>query len=116
MGFKLVGPGDPSIEQVEIKLPVLPRDEAHRIRRASRAFADTMLPTAMRRIADALEADDPEVYKWAVNHVLRMTLAQVPNETSDPEDTVVDGTAKEIDALKALEKQTEAGTGLPDDT
>lgn len=114
MGFKVVDPGDRSIEKVDVKLPTLPREEGHRIRRTSRAYFDVMLPEAIRVIQDALASEDMDDRKWAADKVLKATLSAIPNETVDPENTVIDSTAKEVDALKDLEKETENGTGLPD--
>lgn len=115
MATRLVKPGEPSIERVEHKLPALPSAEAHRIRRAARGFYDTLLPEAMRVIADMLQDEDPDNRKWAADKVLKATLASQPNETVDPESAVVDGSAKAVDALADLEKLTETGTGLPDE-
>lgn len=116
MSTRVVKPGEPSIERVEQKLPVLPRSEAHRIRRTSRGYFDILLPEAMRVIADALTSEDMDDRKWAAEKVLRATLASTPNESSDPETVTVDGTSKPVDALKDLEKLTENGAGLADDS
>ena len=115
MATRVVEPDSPSIEKVERQLPTLPSSEAHRIRRAARSFADSMLPLAMRRLAEMLEAEDLDIAWKAVDRVLSMSLAKIPNETADPESVVVDGTSKSVDALKALEANTEKGTGLPDE-
>lgn len=110
----MVNPNERSIEPVEQKLPTLPREEAHRIRRASRAYADTLLPTAMAGLAEALVCEDWDVRWKAIDRVLKMTMAGVPNEVADPESAVVDGSVTAKDALKTLEEETENGTGLPE--
>jgi hypothetical protein len=115
MPARIVNPGEPSIEKVEHKLPSLPRSEAHRIRRASRSFLDSLLPAAMRNLAEALESEDAEERRWATDKVLKGTLAAIPNETVDPESVVVDGSVKVQDGLKELEEMTSQGTGLPDE-
>lgn len=115
MGFKVVKPGDPSIVPVERELPALPKQESYRIRRSSRAAFDVMLPEAIRVVMDAFQSDDMDDRKWAADKVFKQTLANVPNETQDPEEVVVDSTARDVDALRDLEKETEKGTGLPDE-
>ena len=115
MASRLVQPNEPSIQKVERTLPALPQSEAHRIRRASRNYADYLLPEAMKVLADALLSDDMEDRKWAFDRIAKMTLAPTPNETVDPESTVIDGESKTSEALKELEKATESGTGLPDE-
>lgn len=115
MGFHLANPDEPSIKPVESKLAVLPKQESRRIRRAARDYADTLIPTAMQGLAEALVAEDWDVRWKAIDRVLKMTMSGLPNEVVDPDEVVVDSTAKESEALKALESETEKGTGLPDE-
>ena len=115
MAIKLVEAGEPSIVHVDRDFPAMPRSEAQRIHRASRAYADVLLPTAMKGLAEALVCEDWDVRWKAIDRVLKLSLNGVSNETVDPDEVVVDSTAKESEALKALEKETEKGTGLPDE-
>lgn len=116
MATKVVSPGEgSSVERVERKLPVLPSAEAHRIRRAARSYADSLLPLAMARLANMLESEDEEIAWKALDRILKISLAGVANETSDPETAIVDGSARPLDALKNLEDMTSKGTGLPDE-
>lgn len=112
MGSRIVEPGKSSIQRVEDQLPALPKAESYRVRSAARSFYDVLLPTAMRRIAEALECEDPKVYMWAVDKVVKATLLDLPNEKMDPDMVVVDAKAEDV---ADLEKETENGTGLPDD-
>lgn len=114
MGFHLANPDEPSIRPVEAKLAALPKQESRRIRRAARDYADTLIPTAMQGLAEALVAEDWDVRWKAIDRVLKMTMSALPNEVVDPDEVVVDSTAKEVDALKELEKSTESGTGQDD--
>ena len=111
MSSRMVKPGEPSLEAVEQKLPILPRQEAHRIRRTARGYFDVLLPEAIKVIQDALVSEDMDDRKWAADKVLKATLANTPNEIADPETAVVDSTAKPAEALKALEEMTENGGG-----
>lgn len=115
MASRIVEPNEPSIEKVERQLPSLPRSEAHRIRRASRAFMDTLLPEAMKRLAEAVQSEDPKIYQWAVDKIMAKTLAAQPNEVTDPEEKTVDGSVTSVKALEELEKSTEDGSGAPDE-
>ena len=114
MGIKVVSPGEVSIARVEDSMPALPRQEALRIRRASRAYIDVMLPTALRGLAEALECEDWNIRWKAIEKVMKMGLNEKSNEEADPDDTVVDGSVVAKDALSSLEDETKDGSGAPD--
>lgn len=100
---------------VERELPALPKQESYRVRRAARAAYDVMLPEAIRVVMEMFQSEKAEHRMWAAEKVFKQTLANIPNETQDPEEVVVDSTARDVDALRDLEKETEKGTGLPDE-
>lgn len=114
MGFRVVKEGEPSLQVIERELPALPKAEASRIRRAARGAFDVLLPGALAVLKDALESENMDDRKWAADKIFKQTIANIPNETRDPEEVVVDSSAKEVDALSELEKSTENGTGLDD--
>lgn len=113
MSFKIVKPDEPSIEPVK-KMPMMPKEESYRLRRAARASFDALLPRYMEIVAEMAMSEDADDRKWAAQEIRRHTLASTPNEVLDPEVATVDGSVKAKDALQALEDMTKDGTGALD--
>lgn len=109
MGFKIVKPDEPTHKSLEIA--VLPKDEARRYRQAAREMADAMLPTAMRRLAQMLEAEDDEVALKAIKEIARISLAGSKSNEDLDDHEVVQGTVVKDDPVAALEAETENGDG-----
>lgn len=113
MSFKIVKPDEPSIQPAK-KMPMMPKEESYRLRRAARASFDQFLPRYVEIVAQMAMSEDPDDLKWAAQQIAKYTLASTPNEVLDPETVTVDSTSKNADDLKALEGLTENGTGLVD--
>ena len=113
MGLKIIDPEAPSqdgekkIVRIYKPLPMLPREEAMRMRRATRNAADSLAPWALQELAQLAEScEDPGVKHKILMDILKISIAGKSNEEVDPDAPVVDG--KTVDqALKALEKETE---------
>lgn len=118
MGHKLVKPdesGHSIVTREVAALPVLPREEAIRVRKAGRGYADAMLPLFIQAMArKALEAESEAIQMDALKFMIKLSLGvSKSNEDLDPAPTdavgvVVDGK----DPVDLLEKETEnVGSG-----
>lgn len=107
MGFSIENGDEKSaIVPVKASLPVLPREEARRYRQAAREMADVLMPTAMKRLAMMIEAEDADVALRAIKEITRIAMSSRSNEDLDPND-VIDGKVVGRDPVADLEKQTE---------
>lgn len=126
MGMKIVDPDEPLPREEREKLaeqkrlvriykpvPMIPREEAMRMRRAARNMADSLLPWAVQQLAElAQNTDDPGVKHKVLMDLVKIGLSGKSNEEVDPDAPTIDGKVVE-DQLKDLEKSTE--NGQPDD-
>ena len=112
MGFKVVKPGEESLsiaKQETEALPILPRDEAHRVRRASRNAMDALLPWAIREMVELARTTENEDLKFKIlDKIVSKSLGSKSNDEVDPEDPMVNGKVVDAD-LEALERSTENG-------
>lgn len=93
-------------------MPLLPREEALRLRRATRNAADSLAPWALQKMAELVENTvDDEIRLKALKEILAISISKKSTEELDPDGPVVDASAVS-DALAALEKETEkTGSG-----
>jgi len=116
MGVKIVDPDAPSQEEKKLvrvykPLPMLPKEEAMRMRRATRNMADSLSPWALQQLAELAEdCEDPETKRKILNDILKISIAGKSNEEVDPDAPTVDGKVIKT-VLDELEKQTESGSG-----
>lgn len=120
MGVKIVDPGEPlpreekemlkeqqKLVRIYKPVPMIPREEALRLRRAARNMADTLLPWAVQQLADlAQNTEDDSVRHKVLMDLVKISLSGKSNEEVDPDAPTVDGKVVE-DQLKDLEKSTE---------
>lgn len=111
MGIKIVDPDEPSSEKKLVRVykavPMIPKEEAMRMRRATRNMADSLAPWALQSLAELAEqCEDPETKRKILNDILKIAIAGKSNEEVDPDAPTVDGSVIR-DQLDALEKSTE---------
>jgi hypothetical protein len=113
MASKLVNPNEPVVEpekkmvRIYKPMPMIPREEAMRMRRATRNMADTLAPWALQELAQlAQDCEDPSVKHKVLMDILKISIAGKANEEVDPDAPTVDGSLVK-DQLEALEKATE---------
>lgn len=95
-------------------LPLLPREEAMRMRRATRNMADSLGPWALQEMARLAEdCEDPETKRKILNDILKISISGKSNEDVDPDAPTVDGQVVDKQ-LEQLEKMTE-NTGTDTD-
>lgn len=88
-------------------LPLIPREEAIRMRRATRNAADSLAPWALHELADLAErCEDAAVKHKILMDILKLSLSSKSNEEVDPDAPTVDSVSVDK-TLAALEKETE---------
>ena len=113
----MVDPSEPApsqMEQIKKSLPVLPREEAYKVRRMARSAADVMLPWALQEMKALYDATpDDELRFKILNRIVNISLSNRANEDIDPEAPTVEGkVVAEGDPLLKLERETEK-SGTP---
>lgn len=112
MAIKLIEPDAPSQKEEKLvrvykPVPMLPREEAIRMRRSARNAADSLMPWVIQRYAEIACAEDNETALKALDALRKIALAGKSNEEVDPDAPTVDG--KVVDKeLEKLEKMTES--------
>ncbi len=113
MGFRVEDPDVPSMKEekklvrIYKPLPMLPREEAMRMRRATRNAADSLAPWALQELAELAQGcDDASVKHKILMDILKLSLSGKSNEELDPDSPTVDGTLVNK-AIADLEKETE---------
>lgn len=95
MPTRVVQPDEPSktLVQREVDaLPTLPREEAQRMRKAARSFADATLPYNIRQMAAMTEAEDEDLRFKALQFMIKLSLGTAKsNEEMDPAPQEVEG-------------------------
>lgn len=121
MPVEILDPDEPSMKKeknlvrIYKPLPMIPREEAMRLRRATRNMADTLGPWALQELAAlADQCEDAETKRKILNDILKISIAQKANEEVDPDAPTVDGKVLQTQ-LDALEKATET-TGSGDES
>lgn len=112
MPIDIVEPDEPAKQEKKLvriykPLPLLPREESMRMRRAARNMADSLLPWAVQQLAELAEScEDPGVKHKVLMDLVKISLSGKSNEEVDPDSPSVDGSVVEKE-LAALEKATE---------
>lgn len=113
MGVKIIDAEAPvpreekNLVRVYKAVPMIPREEAMRLRRAARNAVDSMLPWLVQEMAEnAHNCEDPGIKHKILMDLVKISLSGKSNEEADPDAPTVDGTVLEKE-LKALEKSTE---------
>lgn len=120
MPTRVVKPDAPSQTLVTRELsalPTLPREEAQRMRKAARSFADACLPAHIRQMAQLTLSEDEEMQYKALQFMIKLSLGTAKsNEEIDPPEAEVMGKLVDgKDPVSELEEETaNAGDGSGD--